>query len=66
MFTSPVQYRNIRPEDYAPIEGIESHDYEGDDDFIIEELHEMFTRDNTFVTYGGLVAEYNSEVGCVK
>ena len=62
MFTSPVQYRNIRPEDYSAIEEIEGNEYEGDDDFIAEELEEMFARDNTFVSYGGLVAEYNSEV----
>ena len=62
MFTSPVQYRNIRPEDYSAIEDIEGNEYSGDDDFIAEELEEMFSRDNTFVTYGGLVAEYNSEV----
>ena len=62
MHVSPVQYRNIRPEDYAAIEEIESQDYTGDDDFIAEELEEMFSSSNTFVTYGGLVAEYNSEV----
>ena len=62
MFASPVQYRNIRPEDYAAIEEIEGDEYNGDDDFIAEELEEMFARSNSFVTYGGLVAEYNSEI----
>ena len=62
MFTSPVQYRNIRPEDYSAIEDIEGNEYEGDDDFIAEELEEMFAREGSFVTYGGFVAEYNSEI----
>ena len=57
-----VTYRNINPDDYAQIEGIESNEGDYDDAFIIEELEEIFSRDDSFVSYSGLVAEYQGRV----